>query len=244
MRAILLASATAATLNGRRASRRVAQSAALRAALCSSAAARWRRAPGAAAASGCPASRCLPRRSLPPLECGFGVRPSQAAKWRAEAKPPGSGDERLQRGRGDRADAGDGGQPPCRFVLASAADHRAVETARSASLAGLDLSARVPARLPAPASGRRSSSLSRTTAMSSADLPDPLRRDDAELGEVAAQRVHASRALPHQQVARTFSSTAAACCSSVLTGTKRIVGRVTASQIASASAASVLPRLT
>ena len=35
-----------------------------------------------------------------------------------------------------------------------------------------------------------------------------------------------------------------ACCSAVLMGTKRIVGRVTASQIAAASAASVLPRLT
>ena len=36
----------------------------------------------------------------------------------------------------------------------------------------------------------------------------------------------------------------AACCSRDLIGTNRIVGRVTASQIASASAASVLPRLT
>ena len=30
-----------------------------------------------------------PSRSLPPLECGFGVRPSEAAKCRAEAKPCG-----------------------------------------------------------------------------------------------------------------------------------------------------------
>ena len=36
----------------------------------------------------------------------------------------------------------------------------------------------------------------------------------------------------------------AACCSAVLAGTKRIVGRATASQIASASAASFLFRLT
>jgi hypothetical protein len=34
------------------------------------------------------------------------------------------------------------------------------------------------------------------------------------------------------------------CCSSVLTGTKRMDGRVTASQIAAASAASFLPRFT
>ena len=36
----------------------------------------------------------------------------------------------------------------------------------------------------------------------------------------------------------------AACCSIDLIGTKRMVGRVTASQIASASPASVLPRFT
>ena len=36
----------------------------------------------------------------------------------------------------------------------------------------------------------------------------------------------------------------AACCSAVFTGTKRIVGRLIASQSASASAASFLPRLT
>jgi hypothetical protein len=27
-----------------------------------------------------------PSRSLPPLECGFGVKPIQAAKWRADVK--------------------------------------------------------------------------------------------------------------------------------------------------------------
>ena len=41
-----------------------------------------------------------------------------------------------------------------------------------------------------------------------------------------------------------FKTMLAACSSGVLIGTKRIVGRVTASQIASASAASVLFRLT
>ena len=43
---------------------------------------------------------------------------------------------------------------------------------------------------------------------------------------------------------RTRCSIITLCCSGVLTGTKRMVGRVTASQIASASAASFLPRLT
>jgi hypothetical protein len=42
---------------------------------------------------------------------------------------------------------------------------------------------------------------------------------------------------------RTPTSIKAACCSAVFTGTKRIVGRLIASQSASASAASFLPRL-
>jgi hypothetical protein len=37
----------------------------------------------------------LPRRSFPPLECDLGVNPSQAAKWRPETKPPGSGTSAL-----------------------------------------------------------------------------------------------------------------------------------------------------
>ena len=36
-----------------------------------------------------------PNRSLPPLECGFGVKPSQAAKCRPDLKPPGSGTSAL-----------------------------------------------------------------------------------------------------------------------------------------------------
>src|SRR5271166_5945204 len=45
-------------------------------------------------------------------------------------------------------------------------------------------------------------------------------------------------------LSRTPTSIKAACCSVVFTGTKRIVGRLIASQSASASAASFLPRLT
>ncbi|SUJ13143.1 Uncharacterised protein [Sphingomonas paucimobilis] len=46
------------------------------------------------------------------------------------------------------------------------------------------------------------------------------------------------------RIRRTRCSIIAPCCSGDLMLTKRIVGRVTASQIASASAASFLPRLT
>src|ERR1700674_4158178 len=37
-----------------------------------------------------PALLILPIRCLPPVECSFGVRPSQAAKCRPDAKFPGS----------------------------------------------------------------------------------------------------------------------------------------------------------
>ncbi len=45
-------------------------------------------------------------------------------------------------------------------------------------------------------------------------------------------------------ISRTPSMVSAACCSTVLTGTNRMVGRLIASQIAAASIASFLPRLT
>ena len=45
-------------------------------------------------------------------------------------------------------------------------------------------------------------------------------------------------------ISRTRCSIMTLCCSGVFTATKRMVGRVTASQIASASAASFLPRFT
>ncbi len=67
--------------------------------------------------------------------------------------------------------------------------------------------------------------------------------DDAELGQVGADRVDQRGPLPDEQLARSVQHQTD-CWSTVLTGTKRIVGRVTASQIASASAASFLLRLT
>jgi hypothetical protein len=74
-------------------------------------------------------------------------------------------------------------------------------------------------------------------------VPGPLGLDEPELGQVPAHGVD-------QLVrCRTSSSHArciinADCCCSVLTGTTRMDGRVTASQIAAASAASFLPRFT
>ena len=91
--------------------------------------------------------------------------------------------------------------------------------------------------------GKRRSSPSRTTASNSATLqmpfgatiPNSARCPRSAL--TVCLRCRTSRS-------RTLSSTKPACHASVFAGTKRMVGRVTASQIASASAASVLPRLT
>ena len=73
---------------------------------------------------------------------------------------------------------------------------------------------------------------------------EPARDADPELGKQSADHVHQLRALFDQQLARAVQSQRAACCSRDFTATNRMVGRVTASQIASASLASVLPRFT
>lgn len=90
MRAILLASATATTLYWRRASKAVIHCGAfglLRA---------WRTTDVAPTTSRernmeLPIFEMRPSRSLPPLEWGLGVRPSQAAKCQPDLKPVGSG---------------------------------------------------------------------------------------------------------------------------------------------------------
>jgi len=70
------------------------------------------------------------------------------------------------------------------------------------------------------------------------DTMDALRRHDPELSQVRAQRGRQHRALTHEQLAHAVNMSIA-CWSADFTATKRIVGRVTASAIASASAASV-----
>src|SRR5271166_5161858 len=74
------------------------------------------------------------------------------------------------------------------------------------------------------------------------EVSPPLGGGQAELARIATDRVAQLRALRISR-SRTPTSIKAACCSAVFTGTKRIVGRLIASQSASASAASFLPRL-
>jgi hypothetical protein len=72
--------------------------------------------------------------------------------------------------------------------------------------------------------------------------PNALRNDHAELGQVAAKRIGKLRALGNQEVAGPVEQQHGLLLEA-LTGTKRIDGRVKASQIASASAASFLFQL-
>ncbi len=59
-----------------------------------------------------------------------------------------------------------------------------------------------------------------------------LRGDKAELVEMPAQGVDERRALPDKEGCAPGCSMSTLCCSTVLTGTKRMPGRVTASQMA------------
>src|ERR1700733_10726116 len=76
------------------------------------------------------------------------------------------------------------------------------------------------------------------------DVADPFCGDDTELRQMTPQSVHAHRALLDQQFAGLVRAISVACWSSLLTMTKRMLAGDIASQIAAASAASFLPRLT
>ena len=74
-------------------------------------------------------------------------------------------------------------------------------------------------------------------------MGDALAKDIAIFAEVPAQGVDALGALAHQKIAGP-ETTPLACCASSFTGTKRMLGRCAASQIASASASSFFCRFT
>src|SRR5262249_46547441 len=73
------------------------------------------------------------------------------------------------------------------------------------------------------------------------DLLKATRRDDSEFRQVARKAL-TRMVRCRTKRSRTVCATSAACCSAVLTSTKRMEGRRTASQTASASAASCLLR--
>ncbi len=75
------------------------------------------------------------------------------------------------------------------------------------------------------------------------DMNTSLRSNQPELRKMPPQCIDRLCVLPHQKVAAR-NSCARDCCSTVFTATNRIVGRLTASAIASASAVSFFWRLT
>jgi hypothetical protein len=70
------------------------------------------------------------------------------------------------------------------------------------------------------------------------------RGDQAELGQMRSHCIDQLRALTHQQIVRSMQHQYSLLLGSLVTGTNRMLGRLTASQIAAASAASFLLRLT
>ena len=237
MRAFLLASATAASFGALRLSRSTSQGEGWPGPASLAGSPPWRRHQNARKASS-PARVMTPSRVLPAVEWSLGVSPIQAAKCRPERK------------RADRASSSPPGarrpdRPPVSrrgggYLIGAMPGHQlGVDLLHRPAAARIRCPARQTTPAPAPAGSRRRDALQQHL-----DLVQPL-------GGVI------SRTPPHSRgshwptacagassCSRTPISISAACCSAVLTGTKRIVGRLIASHSAAASAASFLPRLT
>src|SRR5437764_6145494 len=182
-----------------------------------------------------------PRRALPPVECCRGTRPSHAANSRALANPLGSTTiaaiavAMIGPMPGIVAKRWLSGLLRCQAV-SSFSTFATAACASSTCVASTRRTGRAR-------SGKRRSLASRTIAISWLTLRSPAGATTPNSARCARSaftsvvRCRTSLSLPRCR--RT-----AACCSAVLIGTNRIVGRRTASQIASASAASVLLRLT
>src|SRR6187200_1083840 len=162
-------------------------------------------------------------------------------KLTATAEATGFCHARCNRAGDDRPDAGDSRQTLADRV-ALVPGHELLLDGRNRAFQLLDLCGEHFKHWRAK-SGSRASLGSRTTAISLPTLRKPcgaITPNSAKCPRKAftsAVRWRTSRSRPR-------CSSSAACCSAVLAGTNRIVGRTTASQIASASAASFLFRLT
>src|SRR5216684_8168220 len=238
MRAILLASATAASFFGLRANNwrshgEARPGLAVRITAVAPSTRRRRRVSS-------PCRLILPGRWRPPVASSFGVMPSQAAKWRPERKPLGSVtfSEKLT--------APIGPMPGwvARHWLTGSALCSTISSASSAVSLPSSASS-CPANTPSISRARAGTPAASACACcsSSATLTRPLAAitpNSAAWPRIALITI--VRCLTNRS--RTLSSINAACCSALLIGTKRIAGRLIASQIAAASIASFLPRLT
>src|SRR3954451_13948582 len=145
----------------------------------------------------------------------------------------------CQQHRADQADAGDLGEPLAAFVGAMPGQELGID------LVDLCLQLRIflgQSREQLPSQARQALiGLDALEQRSEVSLPLAAIRPNSpawpRMALLNCVRLRISRS-------RTPTSIKTACCSTVFTGTKRIVGRLIASQSASASAASFLPRLT
>ena len=180
-----------------------------------------------------------PFLSLPPLALAFGVSPSEAANWRAE--PMRIGDRRRQRGRRDDPDPRNGIKPPGQLVAAEP-DHHLVLERIDPGLQFADLLRQADDDLARQRGNVRHFAVDKPIDQFQHVLNAPGQHDAnsaswARIMSTSWVRWRTSRS-------RVRCSATTDCCSGDFIATNRIVGRVTASQIASASIASVLPRLT
>ena len=182
---------------------------------------------------------------MPPLEWGLGVSPSQAEESRADRNAATSGvvtascrKARLRRegARGDRAEAGDRGETSGERVGLlrglHALRHRLDPGAQIAELASQQVE-----------SGSRCLGRLLRDGEEPVDVVDTIRHHDAELGEMRADRVHGLGLLADEEVPRLVVEQRR-LGPGRLHRHKPHRGRVTASQIASASDLSVFPRFT
>ena len=179
-----------------------------------------------------------PSLSLPPLDCGFGVKPSQADRSRAVRKADTSGSVAANTLAGI-------GPMPGRVCSRRAGSSASAARRRSAVMASMRSfgSRNCPASRSRGmrASGGRSAVSASATRRAMGWSPFGATTPNSRK---CARSAFASWVNWRTRKSRLRCRISAACCASVLTGTKRSVGWVTAVQMASASAAAVFPRLT
>ena len=183
-----------------------------------------------------------PMCSFPPLAWIGGVNPSQAAKWQAELELSAVAHRGNNRRRRQRSDTGCRGQPAASFAGLVPSQYPGFDLV-DPFLQALQVIKQDADGLACLSLGNTSGSLRRIRSRSSstrriplaATMPNSLSRPRSELTAEVRSRTSS---------ARTRCRARMPCCSMVLIGTKRLSGLATASQIASASAASVLLRLT
>src|SRR4051794_35101349 len=144
----------------------------------------------------------------------------------------------FQQHRADRADAGDLDEPSAAFIGAMPGQELGID------LVDLRLQLCIflgQSREQLPSQGGQAL-IDADTLKQRIEMNLSLGSYEAEFACIAADSIAQLGAIADQPVTDADQHKAA-CCSAVFTGTKRIVGRLIASQSASASAASFLPRL-